>query len=223
MSFLPSSAKEAREKGYDLYSTGKPCVNGHVTARNARDSHCVACNIVRGRERIAADPQKNRDKVKAWNERNPGRNKARSALWLEENRERNRKNCRDRYYADLGRARAEKRAGYAKFIEKNRERSREYRKSHPEVIRTLSAARRAREKGALGKLSAKEVADLVRFQGGKCAYCRQITKLTIDHIIPLSRGGRHCRENIQMVCMPCNRAKSARDPIEFAQSIGRLI
>lgn len=45
----------------------------------------------------------------------------------------------------------------------------------------------------------------------------------IDHYEPLSRGGAHTISNLVVSCSNCNLRKRAKDPIEFAQSIGRLL
>ncbi len=55
---------------------------------------------------------------------------------------------------------------------------------------------------------------LVR-DGFKCAYCgRNNKKLTIDHIIPKSRGGRTTFENCVSSCLLCNNKKSDKTPSE---------
>jgi len=41
----------------------------------------------------------------------------------------------------------------------------------------------------------------------KCAYCGSQKNLEVDHIIPLSRGGRHDEDNMQILCRSCNRRK----------------
>ncbi len=41
----------------------------------------------------------------------------------------------------------------------------------------------------------------------KCKLCNKIKKLTLDHIIPLSLGGIHAKENIQILCKSCNSKK----------------
>lgn len=51
--------------------------------------------------------------------------------------------------------------------------------------------------------------------GFKCAYCgSEKERLTIDHIIPRSRGGETIFENCVSSCKPCNNNKGARTPRE---------
>ncbi|MGH2952042.1 MAG: HNH endonuclease [Solirubrobacterales bacterium] len=48
-----------------------------------------------------------------------------------------------------------------------------------------------------------------------CQYCgRQASGLTVDHVIPRSRGGESVWENIVASCAPCNRRKGNRLPRE---------
>jgi 5-methylcytosine-specific restriction endonuclease McrA len=48
-----------------------------------------------------------------------------------------------------------------------------------------------------------------------CQYCgRQATGLTVDHVIPRSRGGQSVWENIVASCAPCNRKKGNKTPRE---------
>ena len=49
----------------------------------------------------------------------------------------------------------------------------------------------------------------------KCAICNCDEKLTIDHIIPLSKGGKHSKENIQPLCHECNSGKKDKLPEEL--------
>jgi 5-methylcytosine-specific restriction endonuclease McrA len=51
--------------------------------------------------------------------------------------------------------------------------------------------------------------------GFACAYCGwEAGKLTIDHIVPKSRGGRTSFENCVSACRPCNTRKGSRTPSE---------
>jgi 5-methylcytosine-specific restriction endonuclease McrA len=48
-----------------------------------------------------------------------------------------------------------------------------------------------------------------------CQYCgSQATGLTVDHVIPRSRGGESVWENIVASCAPCNRKKGSMTPRE---------
>lgn len=39
---------------------------------------------------------------------------------------------------------------------------------------------------------------------------RHPSRSTIDHIVPLSRGGKECASNVHTLCWPCNHAKGPR-------------
>lgn len=66
---------------------------------------------------------------------------------------------------------------------------------------------------------------LEKLQRMKCANCHACLKAGyhLDHITPISRGGRHEAENVQLLCAPCNRAKSNLLPAAWARLNGRLI
>jgi len=48
----------------------------------------------------------------------------------------------------------------------------------------------------------------------KCCYCGCNNELTIDHVIPSSRGGKTEFENCITCCMTCNSKKGDRTPTE---------
>ena len=50
--------------------------------------------------------------------------------------------------------------------------------------------------------------DLLDLCGHRCAACRATdVKLTVDHIVPVSKGGRNSIDNIQPLCLNCNKRK----------------
>ncbi len=53
---------------------------------------------------------------------------------------------------------------------------------------------------------------------GVCAYCQQtfaLDELTMDHIVPLARGGRSTRGNVVPCCKACNATKRYLTPAEL--------
>ena len=50
---------------------------------------------------------------------------------------------------------------------------------------------------------------LVR-DGGRCRRCRRAIKLEMDHIVPVSKGGKTEESNLQTLCRRCNRTKSRK-------------
>lgn len=60
---------------------------------------------------------------------------------------------------------------------------------------------------------------------GKCYYCGKITlpnELTMDHIVPLIRGGKSTKSNIIPCCKECNNKKKYLLPIEWEQYLKEL-
>jgi len=45
---------------------------------------------------------------------------------------------------------------------------------------------------------------------GQCWICQKRPATETDHVVPLSKGGRHCNDNFLGACGPCNRSKSYR-------------
>lgn len=50
---------------------------------------------------------------------------------------------------------------------------------------------------------------------GRCAYCGLRRVLTMDHVVPLSRGGRHSIGNVVAACGSCNSSKNSRLLVEW--------
>jgi 5-methylcytosine-specific restriction endonuclease McrA len=51
---------------------------------------------------------------------------------------------------------------------------------------------------------------MIEIYKGRCAHCKKRTRLTRDHIIPISGGGTDEITNIQPLCRPCNSRKGAK-------------
>src|SRR3954451_5778220 len=56
-----------------------------------------------------------------------------------------------------------------------------------------------------------------RVQKGVCAYCgRKVgaKELTLDHVVPVARGGKSARGNVCASCKDCNNKKKLMPPAE---------
>ncbi|MBI4216850.1 MAG: HNH endonuclease [Chloroflexi bacterium] len=86
----------------------------------------------------------------------------------------------------------------------------------PSVIRLVYLVRRPRPQR---KLTRREVFIRDRYI---CQYCgRETRELTLDHVIPRYRGGRHEWENVVSACKPCNQRKGNRTPSEVGLRLRR--
>lgn len=58
-----------------------------------------------------------------------------------------------------------------------------------------------------------------RRASGVCHYCGRevgVRALTMDHLVPIIRGGRSTRGNVVPACKPCNDAKKHSLPFEWS-------
>ena len=78
----------------------------------------------------------------------------------------------------------------------------------------------------------REKARLLRKQGwrqnrisqGRCHYCGEqflAKELTLDHIVPLARGGRSSKGNCVAACKECNTKKRDLLPLEWQEYLER--
>lgn len=91
-------------------------------------------------------------------------------------------------------------------------------------IREVSDAEVRREKARARELRASAWWKR-RLAAGRCGYCGQPTlprHLTMDHRVPLVRGGRSTKSNLVAACKACNTAKKYSLPIEWEAYLARL-
>jgi 5-methylcytosine-specific restriction endonuclease McrA len=62
--------------------------------------------------------------------------------------------------------------------------------------------------------------NIIRRDNFQCQYCgRKHVELTIDHIIPKSRGGSDSWDNLVAACKSCNNRKGSRTPEEAGMKL----
>ena len=75
------------------------------------------------------------------------------------------------------------------------------------------------------KEKARRLRRTQKTQRGVCHYChREVGRkqLTMDHIVPLSRGGKSKKGNIVAACKECNNKKRYLLPVEWDEYLGSL-
>lgn len=61
--------------------------------------------------------------------------------------------------------------------------------------------------------------EVLRRDRHTCQYCGSSKRLTLDHVIPLSKGGQHRWDNVVTACEQCNQRKSDRTPTEASMPL----
>lgn len=146
---------------------------------------------------------------RAWYERNKERERSRAKGWQILNPDRHRQNWQDWYAKNRDYLATKDRLRYIKNPVAELARAEKYRA-------TLAAA------PGSGFSAEQWLGKLEEF-GGLCAYCLGAPGTTMDHIVPISRGGAHDTENIVPACASCNASKGNRSLLQFVMRGGGTI
>ena len=107
---------------------------------------------------------------------------------------------------------ATRKAYYANHREQILARNRAWRTAHPEIHTAQDWKRRAQKLRAVYLATAEHAKAIKAAYKGRCAYCgKKPQDLTIDHVIPLSKGGDHTPSNLAPACWSCNMSKGNRE------------
>jgi 5-methylcytosine-specific restriction endonuclease McrA len=185
-------------KGANGFSaTCKECVKSYQQAHIDRINE-------RRRERWQENTERYNARQQAYHDRHPERKK-------ESDRKYRLKHTEEaQAYSKVYRARKKTDAD---FRARKREYNQQYIQLRPEKSAQYFNNRRARVLQAEGSFTSKEWKKLCKYYQYTCLCCRKCEpeiKLTVDHVIPLSRGGSNSIENLQPLCQSCNSSKSTQ-------------
>jgi 5-methylcytosine-specific restriction endonuclease McrA len=114
-----------------------------------------------------------------------------------------------------------------KYREENYERRREVeKKSHAKNKEKHRPAHNARQSVRNKILNEKKYLildkELHKIYNSPCFNCGSMENQSLDHIIPVSRGGNHSIGNVMTLCLKCNMSKHARTITEWKHSKNML-
>lgn len=182
----------------------------------------------------------NKEKKKAYRKAYRESNKDRIQEYNKEHRESHKEYCKAYYEANKDSIKENKKTYYEANKEKikcytkayreaNKNRIQEYNKAYMESNKDKMNIhwrnRRARKRNAEGSHTSADIQQLLTLQRKKCAVCHtSITKgYHVDHVIPLVMNGSNGKDNLQLLCPPCNLSKNAKHPVDFMQERGFLL
>lgn len=188
---------------------------------NKYRSTCLECDRKRYKKYREANPEKARESQKKYREANPEKDRERQRKYREQNREKIREK-RKKY-------REQNREKFLEIEKKSRKKNRENRRDYNKrwaienklARKSHKQNRRARYKQANGKLHRESIKARFEYYGNKCYYCSATNDLTIEHRIPLSRGGTNWPSNIVPACGLCNSKKGTKTEKEFINFLSR--
>ncbi len=204
---------------------------------------CKTCTNAEKKAEYDANPEKYRERVRTYAHKYPERVQARYQRWHEAHKEqrieyyrqhhkshRDKRNAQAKAYRTLHheqylnhyrqhhkRHREERNALCRVWHANNQEHERLYRKAHPHEFARYYSDRRARRRNApiIEKIDRKAV---IERDNWTCYLCLQICtsqNVTLDHVVPLLRGGTHTVDNLRVACRSCNSSKGAKHLHEF--------
>lgn len=170
--------------------------------KDGLQSWCKGCAA----EASKASVKKNRGhytaQQAAWRSANPERHRAYSKKWREANR---------------AAVRATQQAWKVAHRDHVRQRARNWVRSNLDRFRIYNQKRRASTHAAADTLTLSEWRDILEYFNHACAYClRSDAPMNIEHVIPLSKGGSHTKENVVPACGSCNSKKGTRPVFTMA-------
>jgi 5-methylcytosine-specific restriction endonuclease McrA len=129
------------------------------------------------------------------------------------------KDCSKLQFQLIKPSKKQRAASSKKWADNNRDFVRQtdknYKQKNPQKVLSAIHKRNAQKRNnGVFKILDKE---LLKLKNSSCFYCDERELITMDHIIPLSKGGNHSIGNLISACSRCNSSKNNKLLIEFLQ------
>lgn len=208
--------------------------------RNSKDGHaawCKICNKEYMKKYNSENKEKHKEYLKEYNKQNADKRREYNQKYYKENRdvllkrqkeydvvnhEHKLEYMRGYYHKNKERINEYNKKYHIGYYIKNKEKIQEYKKEYSKtdkskfIHKIKHSKRRAQMEATNVKdvITQKQWETIIYEQNKRCAMCKCLFNEnrvpTMDHIVPLSRGGLNSSDNIQALCGSCNSKKNNR-------------
>lgn len=188
------------------------CFGKLTKSKDGLRSECKECR----KQYYLDNSEKEKARTMRWYLDNPERKKASDRKYRLDNPEK--ANARSKKYAldNPEKVKAAKRKYRLANPEKTADRRKKWDLDNREQARSRCQVRRARKlANGVFKIS---VTELIKLYASPCFYCGSKDLIEADHVIPISRGGRHSIGNLVPACRSCNGSKGKKLLVEWKKN-----
>lgn len=195
-----------REKALRAAPKHRESTRNWAAANKERKKETNRAWLIRNRARVAA-------RMRSWRKANPEKVKAINKICYLRNLKKDpacyRKLGKRWKEANPEKVKQASRKSYRKHHASRCKRAKAWRQAHPIQVLIFGQARRARKKAAIIEDCSAKIALLKRARFCHWCCCSLASgAATIDHVVPLARGGKHCNDNLVAACLSCNTSKN---------------
>lgn len=191
----------------------KPLSEFYANGKGRYHSKCNTCEKAIKKTEYDANPEKYRAAALESARKHPERTRARFKRWYTTHTEHLTRYRKERHVVHREKFLAVDRIRHIK----NAEQERLYRIAHRAEAAERAQRRRALQRNAPRVEKIKRLSIIERDKW-TCYLCGQIcttTTVSLDHVVPLFRGGSHTADNLRVACRSCNSRKGAKLLHEF--------
>lgn len=178
-------------------------------SKDGLQSKCIACDLKYRQD----NAEKIKKRKREYNAKNSEKYKPYFKNYREKNKEKItmvQKDYRLKNAEKIKKQRHEYKEMHRKELS---EKTKEYKKLNPEIVNNYTAKRKSKKRlNGVFLVSKKE---LKKIYSSNCFYCGSNKSIQMDHVIPISKGGRHSIGNIIPACAKCNLDKRDKYLIEW--------
>jgi hypothetical protein len=172
------------------------------------------------RRHYEANREKAIERSRLWRLANPDKMREHRHRWQKLNPENVRKRSRRYYEANRDKVLERKRRWHRANAEKSREQARRWHAANPDKVKERNRRRlawkRAARRTALHPVTRAQIDARFALWSNRCAFCgvaaghernRGYERLTVEHVLALTKGGLDEASNIIPACSTCNTGK----------------